>query len=194
MRKLGRVVKYFLICSFIAVNLIILGFDSVPNQNLFEEKALSLIAGYQKTLALYQGWSMFAPNPSRENLFVDADVYFANGSKEKWAFPRANQENRGALMMRERLRKYTQDNLEMKDQEALWLDLSHFVARDVESFEAQHLGRKITGIQFYRHVNYIPNVEEEFIPHGQFTVKYEVVPAFYFDPAVGGRYGAKENL
>lgn len=193
-RKWVRVVKYSVISGFIAVNLVVLAFDSVPNPSLFEEKALGLLAGYQKTFALFQGWSMFAPNPSRENLFVDADIYFEDGSQEKWGFPRTNLEARGAMMMRERLRKYMQDNLEMKDREDLWLDLSRFVARDVDGFESQRGHRRISGIQFYRHTNYIPKVEDEFIPHGQFAVKYDVTPAFYYSPTVGGHYGTKENL
>lgn len=192
--KIKNIIRTSLITGFILLNLFLLIFDALPHQNLFEEKAINMFSRYKKALSLHQSWSMFAPNPSRENLYVDAELFFEDGSKEKWTFPRAHLDQVGSVMMRERIRKYSQDNLELKDAKNAWMDLSRFVSREVKGIESRGLHRKLTGIQFYQHTNYIPRMEKKFIPHGQFAEKFEVTPAFYFNPAVGGTYGTHADL
>ena len=168
---------------FIAVNVAIIVIGALPNKSYLDNKLLDFLAPYWVAVGLEQGWSMFAPNPPRENYYIDADLFFTDGSKERWAYPRASRmTDRERVLGGERFRKLSESLYEEGPKE-VWLDLSRFVWRDVEKLEASGKHRQLKGIQFYRNVSSIKPPQEKFVDHGVLSSNYQPNKVYYFDVA-----------
>jgi hypothetical protein len=50
--------------------------------------AFSTVRYYMLPLGLWQNWAMFAPDPMRQSITLDADVVDARGLRATYAFPR----------------------------------------------------------------------------------------------------------
>ncbi len=60
------------------------------------------------TLGLWQYWDMFAPDPSRLDIWMDAEVVYANGSTAIVPYPRMSQMSIPEKYLKERFRKYVE--------------------------------------------------------------------------------------
>ena len=66
----------------------------------------SRLAAYVMPFGFGQRWDMFAPNPPLSNNYLEAEVTFADGSRQTWRFPQLNQLGYFQRYRRERHRKW----------------------------------------------------------------------------------------
>jgi hypothetical protein len=87
---------------------------------------------YMTVTGLRQGWTMFAPNPIRANVYVEAEVTFADGSRAVWAVPRMEQLGHLRRQQKERFRKWSTERLGMdRTNPALARAAARYAARQV---------------------------------------------------------------
>jgi hypothetical protein len=84
---------------------------------------------YPLWTGLFQKWDMFAPDPSKLNCYVGAQIAFRDGRTALWNFPR--MENLGIVekYFQERYRKYANDNLRLDSDAPAWPDAARYIAR-----------------------------------------------------------------
>ena len=182
--KIFQKIKYALICSFLAVNIVLIVTASLPDRSAVGDNILDVLAPYQTFFALDQMWSMFAPNPASVNAYLDAEVTFKDGSKEHWTFPRPSKmPSLEKLLGGERFRKYSQENLVPMEKPEVWFDMSRFVANEIQQIENSARHREVADLQFYRHYNFVAPPKEKFIPHGQMSTQYETEAVFHYKPS-----------
>ncbi|MDG0815747.1 hypothetical protein [Bdellovibrio svalbardensis] len=186
--------KNILISAFIVANVIVIVFGSLPDRSAVGNRIFNWVRPYQELFALYQAWSMFAPNPSSLNSYIDVELTFADGSKEKWNFPRSSQLGTAErLVSGERFRKFAQDNLIPMEKEDVWIDLGKYVAREVSRLEDEGKHRSLERMDFYRHTNRIQPPTKVFVPHGQLSREFSEELVFHFKPDSKVKYEARNN-
>ena len=107
--------------------------DFYPVTALHGKAALTAIQGelshYATALGLRQDWMMFAPNPMRENTFIDAEITYRSGRKRIWTFPQMQELGYAERYAKERYRKFANERLWVKDASFLWPDAARYIAR-----------------------------------------------------------------
>ena len=89
----------------------------------------SKVTPYAVAIGLFQAWSMFAPNPKRENTYVDAEITYRDGRKHLWVFPQMHELGYFERYAKERYRKFSNERLVVKENAALWPDAARYIAR-----------------------------------------------------------------
>ena len=87
------------------------------------------LSRYATVLGLRQDWMMFAPNPMRENTFIDAEITYRSGRKSIWTFPQMQELGYAERYAKERYRKFANERLWVKDASSLWPDAARYIAR-----------------------------------------------------------------
>jgi hypothetical protein len=87
------------------------------------------LAPYASTTGLQVGWSMFAPNPSRDNTYIDAEITYRDGRKRIWSFPQMQELGYVERYMQERYRKFAAERLWVHKNAALCPDAARYIAR-----------------------------------------------------------------
>ncbi len=107
--------------------------DFYPVTALHGKRALSAVkdglSRYATALGLRQDWMMFAPNPMRENTFIDAEIICRSGRKHIWTFPQMQELGYAERYAKERYRKFANERLWVKENAAIWPDAARFIAR-----------------------------------------------------------------
>jgi len=80
-------------------------------------------------LGLRQDWMMFAPNPTRENTYIDAEITYRSGRKHIWTFPQMQELGYVERYAKERYRKFANERLWVKENSMIWPDAARFIAR-----------------------------------------------------------------
>jgi len=78
---------------------------------------------------LFQAWDMFAPDPLKLNSYIDAEVWFREGSARVWSFPKMHEIGYVDRYFKERYRKFSTEYLRMDSHSALWPDAARYIAR-----------------------------------------------------------------
>ena len=168
--------------------------SSLPDRSAVAKKIYEPLRVYQQVFGLSQAWRMFAPNPSRTNSYIVANLKFTDGSGEQWTLPRPSQMSSGQRFLPgERFRKFQQEFLRTLALPELWNDLGRFVTREVQWIEANGQKRQLEQISFVRHYNYIKSPSIVIIPHGQKSSKYSTKELFQFNVNEKVRYETKYN-
>jgi len=84
---------------------------------------------YATALGLRQDWTMFAPNPMRENTYIDAEITYHSGRKRIWTFPQMQELGYVERYAKERYRKFANERLWMKENSVIWPDTARLIAR-----------------------------------------------------------------
>jgi hypothetical protein len=118
-----------LISGFIALNLFAIVSWCVPLDSPLLSACRSLSRPYLVWTGLFQKWDMFAPDPSKLNCYLGAQIAFRDGRTALWTFPR--MENLGIIdkYFKERYRKYANDNLRLDGDAPAWPDAARYIAR-----------------------------------------------------------------
>jgi hypothetical protein len=101
----------------------------LPIQSLIVTNFKERIKSYMLASSLFQSWDMFAPDPLRLNLRVDAEITFRDGETRTWYFPRMDELGFVDRYFKERYRKYATEYLRADGYEALRPDAARYVAR-----------------------------------------------------------------
>ena len=117
------------ITAFIAFNLFAIVSWCVPLDSPLIARCRDLSLPYLRWTGLFQKWDMFAPDPSKLNNFLSAVILYRDGTSSVWSFPR--MENLGPFekYLKERYRKYANDNLRLDGYAAAWPDAARYIAR-----------------------------------------------------------------
>src|SRR5215469_9235794 len=118
-----------LFSAFIAFNLFAIVSWCVPLESPLVSACRNLSRPYLVWTGLFQKWDMFAPDPSKLNCYLGAQIAFRDGRTALWTFPR--MENLGVIdkYFKERYRKYANDNLRLNADAPAWPDAARYIAR-----------------------------------------------------------------
>lgn len=189
-----RVLMKAVISFFIFCHVMVMVMSSLPDRSAVAKKIYEPLRIYQQVFGLSQAWRMFAPNPSRTNSYIIANLKFSDGSNEQWTFPRPSQMSSGQRFLSgERFRKFQQEYLRTLELPLLWNDLGKFVTREVQWIEDSGQKRQLEQISFVRHYNYIKAPEVFIIPHGQKSTQYKTKELFQFNVNEKVRYETRYN-
>lgn len=83
------------------------------------ERAQKLYAPVFAWIGLWQGWSMFAANPSHQNSTIQVAIEFYDGSFEFIDFPRPHESGLWKSYKLDRYRKFI-ENLPLENHSAIW--------------------------------------------------------------------------
>lgn len=196
-KRIRTPLKKTCILVFFSLNVGIMIADGLPDQSSLGARFISFVARYQALAMLYQPWSMFAPNPMNTTAFVEADLLFDDGTSAVWKMPRPHDMSPlRKLLVGDRYRILGQETLLPEQNDLVWFDLSHFISREVMTQESlKKSPRTLKEVQFKRFESRVrPPPEDDFIPHGQLSRKFEVFPVFHYIPTYERiRYEAQNN-
>ena len=131
-------VKRRALSAFLLVQLALMAVQSIPPKfflvtALGGESLITKVAAkvtpYAVGIGLFQAWAMFAPNPLRENTYIDAEITYRDGRKHIWSFPQMQELGYGERYAKERYRKFSNERLYKKENAALWPDSARYIAR-----------------------------------------------------------------
>ncbi|WP_408098830.1 hypothetical protein ACJVC5_07910 [Peredibacter sp. HCB2-198] len=166
-----NITKKILISFFILFNFFIMLRVHMPLENKVVSKVYEPIDSYLSFFSIYQSWTMFAPDPSRLNLFITAEVEFEDGSKDSYDFPRAKDlgmfEN---VAYGERYDKLMTSSLYRDDHDFLWKDTAKFVLRKLKAKNFHKIPMKV---HLVKHWYLTPRLEKKFLPHLSNNQTYE---------------------
>jgi hypothetical protein len=77
------------ISLFLVVTLVSVVAWNLPSSEL-KDKALPVVAPYVNATGLNQNWSVFAPEPRRSTIVLEARITYADGVRETWRAPARN--------------------------------------------------------------------------------------------------------
>src|SRR5579871_6301629 len=102
------------ISAFLVVQLAFIMAQAIPPQfflvrALGGEKLMSCIkesmTPFASHVGLLETWAMFAPDPGRQNAYLDAEITFRDGRKHVWTFPQMQELGYAERYAKERYRK-----------------------------------------------------------------------------------------
>jgi hypothetical protein len=159
------------ITLFIVFNFLIMFRVHLPLDSKYFSTLYRPIDSYLSFFSIYQDWFMFAPNPSKLNLYITAEVEFDDGSKDIYEFERNSM---GSLSQKyisgERYRKFTSESLRKDKNSYLWKDAAKFALRKLKNKSFSKIPLKV---HLTRHWDEIPNMEKEFRPHLSKSTNYQ---------------------
>jgi hypothetical protein len=97
-----------------------------------------VVEPFQKFLSffcLYQGYGVFAPNPSTRNSHLVGVVIYDDGTSRLYSFPRLERISMLEKLTQERYRKFLEDNLPNPTNAHIVKDVARFVARKCDVFK-----------------------------------------------------------
>jgi hypothetical protein len=143
----------------------------MPLESPFVSAIYKPVDTYLSFFSLYQDWLMFAPNPSRLNGYVSAEVEFDDGTKDTYSFPKPDELNFvQKYVYGEKLRKFISEGVRKDENSWMWPDTAKFVLRQMKS---KHFSRLPVKVHLYRHWNETADIREEVRPHLQGIPKYD---------------------
>jgi len=85
---------------------------------------------YLRITGFQQNWNMFAPNPIREDIWIEGRVRLASGKQEIYSFPRNAQLSLWQQILQERFKKYL-DTAQEETSGIVWPSMADYIARKV---------------------------------------------------------------
>jgi hypothetical protein len=117
------------ISLFLAFNLFAIVSWCVPLDSPLIVRCRELAGPYLRLTGLFQKWDMFAPDPSKLNNYVGAVITYRDGTSSQWTFPRMEELGAWDRYLKERYRKYANDNLRLDGNAPIWPDAARYIAR-----------------------------------------------------------------
>ena len=122
---------------------------------------LTPVSVVQDYFSIHQNWSMFAPNPGRRMLRVDALIEYRDGSSMLFPFPTPNDLTERYLYG-ERLRKFQNAGLGNKKNAHLWPDAARWILRTAGTKSYTKIPKRVT---LFKAVKVIPPLSRRFFKH-----------------------------
>lgn len=155
--------KKILISGFILLNFLAMVRIHLPLDQKIFSTLYRPVNSYLSFFSIYQDWLMFAPNPTRMNIYISAEVEFEDGSKETFVFPRPSEMNIvGKYVKGERYRKIVSEAIRNDTHSWMWPDAARFALRKLRE---KHFNKIPLKVHLTRHWSETPDVSKEFIPH-----------------------------
>lgn len=167
----------FVVSGFIVFQLLTMIRVHLPlGESKFFYSLYRPIDAYLSSFSLYQDWMMFAPNPSRTEVYVTAEVEFDNGVKDTFSFPKPWELSIAQKYVNgERIRKFISEGVRRDENSWMWPDTARFVLRQLK---AKHFDKIPLKVHLYRHWYDTPDLRQVFHPQAE-TVKDYARYRFY---------------
>jgi len=111
-RRVGRLRRKFrrraIVNIFIVWHVFALIVWNVPRNFALSMLGMPVVGPYMTSTGLMQGWAMFAPEPYRLDVSVEAQITYAGGEMRSWYFPRMAKLGYADRYGKERWRKYVE--------------------------------------------------------------------------------------
>lgn len=161
---------------FIVIHVGIILWSGFPQTSRVTNAIYQPFQNYQNFVGIWQGWDMFAPNPSRQDYAMDGVVVLQNGELQVFKFPRPYEPFSFEKYLTERYRKMVA-NLRQDRNKVLWNDASLFVLRKLRPKEGWDLNNLPVEVKLIRYWHEIPLLSQRFISHGELHDRYQ---SFHF--------------
>ncbi len=156
--------KKFFISAFIIFNFLIMVRVHLPLNVRFFSSLYAPVDTYLKFFSTFQDWFMFAPNPSRTNYEISAEIEFTDGTRDSWFFPKASELSiAGKYLYGERYRKFVSEGVRKDENSFMWKDTARFALRKMGENNYDKIPKKI---HLYRHWEDVPLLSEGMRKHG----------------------------
>ena len=132
--------------------------DSTPMAKAFFTPATFI----QDYFSVYRGWKMFAPDPLRQNFYVDALIEYRNGEKKVFKFPAPKGHFERYFLGGERYRKFVSSGVRQERNKKLWPDTARWILKKAGEEDASRIPARI---HLRRNWQDIPKMEKDFLPH-----------------------------
>jgi hypothetical protein len=116
---------------------------------------------------LWQDWQMFSPDPDTRNLYLTAVIWFDDKTSVEYKFPRMEQMSLTEKFVRERWRKFGQDNLSNTDLKFMWPPFCRYLARLHDSPK-----RHPVSVELCKHISFHQTFND-YIDGKPYTPKWE---------------------
>lgn len=123
-RRGGRTI----ISAFVLATLLAMGVAILPDSRL-RELSFEAAGPYLTATGLEQSWSMFAPEPRRSSIDLEARVRFEDGTSAIWRPPAGNDVTGATWDYR--WRKWMENAIQDANADVLWRPAALFAARDL---------------------------------------------------------------
>lgn len=161
--------KKIFVSGFILFNFLIMARVHLPVENEFFGRIYRPVDSYLRFFSTFQDWLMFAPNPSRTNYEMSAEVEFTDGTKDTWKFPSPSELTIvGKYLYGERYRKFVSEGVRKNENSFMWKDTAKFALRKIGS---NHYDKIPKRVHLTRHWEDVPLLSESFRPHRTFPAK-----------------------
>lgn len=157
-------VKKFFISAFIVFNFLIMARVHLPLDVKFFSSLYVPVDTYTRFFSTFQDWMMFAPNPSRTNYELSAEIEFTDGSRDSWFFPKASELSIvGKYLYGERYRKFISEGVRKNENNFMWKDTARFALRKIGE---NHYNKIPSKVHLYRHWEDVPLLSDGMRTHG----------------------------
>ncbi|MCW3059345.1 MAG: hypothetical protein JWQ02_1166 [Capsulimonas sp.] len=147
----GRIV----ITVFVLWHLFALVVWAMSGSSELSRQCMVIVRPYMTLTGFNQGWLMFAPEPYKRNINVEARVHYADGTERSWTYPRMEELPYEERYRSERYRKY----VEVAHQEGysyLWHSMALYAAR----VNNDRPGSPPVVVELIRHFRTLPDLEK----------------------------------
>ena len=149
---------------FIVWHLFALAIWQLPFNSAIVPFFASFVRPYVVNTGFAQSWSMFSPYPDKLDVYLEAQITYADGEKRSWFFPRMVHMGYAKKYEEERWRKLVEVSTHGGNQ-MLWPALARYAAR-VNDYDTQN---PPTSVELIQHSRTVP-------PPGQPIPPYAVAP------------------
>lgn len=159
-----------LISAFLIFNFLIMIRVHLPTNTSFFKWMYRPIDSYLSFFTIFQTWNMYAPNPSRTNVYLTAEIEFDDETKEIYEFPRVDRMNIfEKYAYGERMRVLI-EAIRKDENSFLWKDVAKFALRKMKE---KNFYKIPVRVHLYRHWYITPMMKQEFRPHLSKSDKYQ---------------------
>jgi hypothetical protein len=155
-----NIFKKCLISGFIFFNLLAMIRVHMPLQSKFISFIYRPIDSYLSFFSIYQDWKMFAPNPSKRDTYLTAEVIFDDGTLVTYNFVDATQMTLyKKYTYGEKFRKLINEGIRLDNNSRMWPDTARFALRKLKH---QHYDKIPVSVALMKHWDEIPHINKEF--------------------------------
>ena len=149
-------ISLFFLWQVFAVSVWLMPPTSGPHQHL-----TPIVRNYMLATDCDQGWTMFAPNPTKLDVYVQVVADYGNGTQRSWNFPRPSQEGYIERYQAERMRKMI-ENAQASSAERMWPFLARYAAIQSDSGAP---GTYPMTVHLIRHARLVPPPPYHEVPY-----------------------------
>lgn len=172
-------VRKILISAFIALNILAMVRMHLPLNTKYFATLYRPIDSYLSFFSIYQDWMMFAPNPSKMDVYITAKVEFHDGTSDTYDFEKASRLGLAEkYVFGERFRKFTSEALRKDENQFMWKDAAKFAMRKVRD---QNFHKIPVRVRLTRHWALTPDVNVQLIPHRENKKNYETFNFYTYE-------------
>lgn len=120
---------------------------TMPKHFPFKEGLNDIVRSPFLFLGLWQGWEMFTPDPTFDDLYVTVAIEYRDGTKREFNVSRMGTMPYFVRYAKERWRKWGNEYLRLDSNKAMWEPAARYFAKRLPASE----GNPIARVELVRH-------------------------------------------